>query len=182
MSSELIASCEEDMKKSLHHLDIEFKKLRAGKASTSILDGIKVDYYGSPTPLSQVATLSIPDARTIVISPFEKKILQDIEKAVQRADVGIQPNNDGNVIRLPIPVLTEERRKEIAKTVAKMGEDCKVAIRLVRQKYNDLIKSDKTLGEDMIKDLQKKVQLHTDKQIDITDKNVKSKQEEVRKI
>lgn len=177
-----VASCEESMKRKVEHLDKELTKVRTGRASISIVDGIRVNYYGTPTPLNQVASVSTPDARTIVISPFEKKVLGDIEKAIQVADIGIQPNNDGNVIRLPIPPLSEERRKEIAKNVQKIGEECKVGIRKVRQDLNTQIKKsekDKAIAEDESNRLQKEVQVLTDNYIKSIDQKVEKKSKEI---
>lgn len=178
----IVASCEDSMKKKVEHLDKELTKVRTGRASISIVDGIRVNYYGTPTPLNQVASVSTPDARTIVISPFEKKVLGDIEKAIQIADIGIQPNNDGNVIRLPIPPLSEERRKEIAKNVHKVGEECKVSIRKVRQDLNTKIKKsekDKEFAEDESLRLQKEVQTLTDNYIKLIDQRVEKKSKEI---
>jgi ribosome recycling factor len=177
-----VATCEESMKKKIEFLEKELGKVRTGRASIAIVDGIRVNYYGTPTPLNQVASVSTPDARTIVISPFEKKVLGDIEKAIQIADIGIQPNNDGNVIRLPIPPLNEERRKEIAKTVHKIGEDAKVSIRKIRQDLNAKIKKsekDKELAEDESIRMQKEVQTFTDHFIKLVDQKVEKKSKEV---
>jgi ribosome recycling factor len=181
----LIQTCVADMKKRLDFLDNELARVRTGRASVSILDGIRVDYYGAKTPLNQVATLSTPDARTIVVSPFEKAVLAEIEKAIRIADVGIQPNNDGNVIRLPVPPLNEERRKEIAKAVNKVGEDSKVAIRQIRQDFNTKLKrleKDKEVTEDDVKRLQKEVQDQTDKCTKLIEDKITAKRNEVMKI
>ncbi len=178
----IIASCDEQMKKKIEFLEKELTKVRTGRASISIVDGIRINYYGTPTPLNQVASVSTPDARTIVISPFEKKTLSEIEKAIQIADIGIQPNNDGNVIRLPIPPLNEERRKEIAKTVHKVGEETKVGVRKIRQDLNAKIKKsekDKEIAEDESLRLQKEVQNFTDNFIKIVDAKVDKKAKEV---
>ena len=126
---EIVKKCSDDMTKRVDGLEGQLAKVRTGRASAALLDGIKVDYYGAPTPLNQVASIATPDARTIVVTPFEKKILGDIERSIHMADLGIQPNNDGNIIRVPIPPLNEERRKEIAKSIKKMGEETKVGIR-----------------------------------------------------
>jgi ribosome recycling factor len=178
-------SCNNEMTKRMELLDRDLSKVRTGRASIKILDGIRVDYYGSPTPLNQVASLSTPDARTILVSPFEKKTITDIERAIQMADVGIQPNNDGSVIRLPIPQLTEDRRKEIAKSIKKFGEESKVGIRKIRQDMNQRIKKeekDKVINEDESKSLQKQVQDVTDKYIALIDTRVSAKQDEVMKV
>ena len=117
MSADVISQCKQAMEKRIKGFENELKLVRTGRASITILDPVRLDYYGTPTPLNQVATLTTPDARTIVITPFEKRLIQDIEKAIMIADVGVQPTNDGNVVRLPFPALTEERRKDIAKSL-----------------------------------------------------------------
>ena len=160
----------------------ELLRVRTGKASISLLDSVRVNYYGTMTPLNQVATLSTPDARTVLVSPFEKKLLSEIEKAIHVADVGVQPNNDGNVIRLPVPPLTEDRRKEIAKSIRKLGEDTKVALRKVRQDFNTKVKAaekNKEVAEDASKTLQKDIQTVTDKFILMTDEKLAKKEKEV---
>ena len=141
---EYVSACRASMDKRLRSFDEELLRIRTGRASVSLLDKVMVKYYGSPTPLNQVATLTVPDARTIVITPFEKKTLADIEKAIMAANLGLQPNNDGNIIRVPVPPLTEDRRKELVKSIKKLGEDAKVAIRLLRRDANDKIKKTKT--------------------------------------
>ena len=181
----VVDECKMAMEKALGALDTALAKVRTGRASITILDDIRVDYYGAPTALNQVASLSTPDARSIVISPFEKKTISDIERAIQMADIGIQPTNDGNVIRLPIPALNEERRKEIAKSIKKLGEDSKVRIRKARQDMNQKIKKqekDKSINEDESKTLQKQIQESTDAFIKKIDEKVQKKQEEVLKI
>ncbi|MBC62258.1 MAG: ribosome recycling factor [Zetaproteobacteria bacterium] len=171
----ILEDCKLSMEKALSSLDKELLKVRTGRASTTILEGIRVDYYGTPTPINQVASLSVPDARTIFITPFEKKLLSDIERAIQKADIGIQPNNDGNILRLPIPQLSEERRKEIAKSIKKIGEDSKVSLRKARQDSNNVVKKlnkDKEINEDDVKSFMKNIQ-------DITDSYVKKVEEKV---
>ncbi|MBI2603345.1 MAG: ribosome recycling factor [Deltaproteobacteria bacterium] len=180
--NKLVSSCDESMKKRVETLDKELGRVRTGRATVALLDGIRVNYYGTPTPLNQIASLSTPDARTVVVAPYEKKLLGEIEKAIQIADVGIQPNNDGNVIRLPVPPLNEERRKEIAKTVNKIGEDSKVSIRKIRQDFNTQIKKlekDKEIAEDDSHRLQKEVQTATDQFISMIDGKIEKKKKEV---
>ena len=170
------------MDKKVKALEKELLRVRTGKASISLLDSVRVNYYGTMTPLNQVATLSTPDARTVLVSPFEKKLLSEIEKAIHVADVGVQPNNDGNVIRLPVPPLTEDRRKEIAKSIRKLGEDTKVALRKVRQDFNTKVKAaekNKEVAEDASKTLQKDIQTVTDKFILMTDEKLAKKEKEV---
>lgn len=174
--------CKTEMEKKLASLDQDLARVRTGRASVTLLDGIKVDFYGTPTPINQVASISTPDARTIVISPFDKKSIQNIERAIQVADVGIQPNNDGNVIRLPVPPLNEQRRKDIAKQIHKMGEDVKVAVRKVRQDLNTSVKKeekDKILSEDDSKKAQEQIQKHTDSFCKQIDEKVAKKEKEI---
>ena len=157
---------ERRMGKALEHLEEEFGAVRAGRANPKVLDRITVEYYGSETALNGVATISSPDARTLVISPWDTKLLKDIQKAIQVSDLGINPNNDGRVIRLVFPPLTEERRKEIVKEVKKMAEDGKVAIRSVRRDAIEKLKAmkkDSTITEDDQANGEKKVQNLTDK-------------------
>ena len=179
---EFIKDCQKAMDKRLEGLDRELAKVRTGRASVNLLDGVRINYYGNPTPLNQVATLSTPDARTIVISPFEKKLISDIERAIQVADLGIQPVNDGNVVRLGVPPLNEERRKEIAKSIKKLGEEAKVGIRKVRQDYNTKIKKGekaKEIAEDDSKKLQKDIQTETDAFIKKIDERMTKKEQEI---
>lgn len=178
-------TCKDQMEKRLKAFENELARVRTGRASITLLDGIKVDYYGSPTPINQVGTLSTPDARTIVIAPFEKKVIQDIEKAIQKADLGIQPTNDGNVVRIPIPALTEERRKDIVKNLKKMGEECKVSLRNIRRDNNDLAKKslkDKKISEDDAKKLEGEIQKVTDQYIKVVDERLAKKEQEIMKI
>lgn len=182
MNEALIDECVKGMAAKLGHLDKELARVRTGRASAALLDGIKVEYYGVPTPLNQVASISTPDPKSIVIAPFEKNMLSNIERAVQIADIGIQPTNDGNVVRLPIPPLSEERRKELAKSVRKIGEDVKVGIRKIRQDLNAKLKKmekSKELSEDESKHLQKEVQSRTDDHVRIVDERVKLKESDV---
>ncbi len=178
----ILEQCNTNMKKCLDSLEKDLSRVRTGRASLTILDGIRVNYYGTPTPLNQVASLSTPDARTLLVAPFEKKLLHEVEKAIQAADIGIQPTNDGNVIRLPIPPLSEDRRKEIAKSVGKFGEEAKVSVRKVRQDYNQQVKKqekDKVINEDDSKHLQKEVQTTTDNFMKMIDDKVEKKKKEV---
>ena len=140
MSANVIETCKQSMDKRVKAFEQDLTKVRTGRASIALLDGIKVDYYGTPTLLNQVATLATPDARTITVAPFEKKLIQDIEKTIRAADLGIQPTNDGNIVRVPIPALTEERRKDIVKNLKKMAEEAKVAIRGARRDANEALK------------------------------------------
>lgn len=172
---------DDKMQKTLKSLDSEFGTIRAGRANPKVLDRIMVDYYGSPTPLQQVGNISVPEPRLIQIQPWEKKMIREIEKAIQMSDLGINPTNDGSVIRLVFPELTEERRKELAKDVKKKGEAAKVAVRNIRRDGNDVFKKLKgsEVSEDEIKDLEEELQKLTDKYIKEIDKAVEVKSKEV---
>lgn len=180
--SELVDECKEAMEKRLKSFERDLTKVRTGRASINLLDGIKVDYYGTPTPLNQVGTLTTPDARTIVVAPFEKKLIGDIEKSIMKADVGVQPTNDGNVVRIPIPQLTEDRRKDIVKNLKKISEEAKVGVRHVRRDANETIKKQekaKEIAEDESKRLQADVQKLTDQYIKLVDERFEKKEKEV---
>ena len=172
---------EDKMKKTLNNLDGELGAIRAGRANPKVLDKIVVDYWGTPTPIQQVANVSVPEARMIQIVPWEKKMLKVIEKAIQVSELGINPTNDGTCIRLIFPELTGERRKELAKDVKKKGEAAKVAVRNIRRDGNDAFKKLKgsDVSEDEIKDLEDQLQKLTDKYIKEVDKAVEVKTKEV---
>lgn len=169
------------MQKALHSLDAELATIRAGRANPHILDKLTVDYYGSATPIQQVANISVPEARMIQIQPWEKSMVKEIEKAILTSDIGINPTNDGTVIRLVFPELTEERRKELVKDVKKKGEAAKVAVRNIRRDGNDAFKKLKgsDVSEDEIKGLEEELQKLTDKYIKEVDKSVEAKSKEV---
>lgn len=170
------------MEKTLDVLLDEFGSIRAGRANPHVLDRIKVDYYGTPTPIQQVGNINVPEARMIVIQPWEKSLLKSIEKAILTSDLGINPTNDGSVIRLVFPELTEERRKDLAKDVKKKGEAAKVAVRNVRRDANESLKKMEKNGdisEDELKDGNDKIQKLTDKMIDKIDKAVEVKTKEI---
>ena len=169
------------MQKTQNNLESEYRGIRAGRANPHILDKLVVDYYGMPTPIQQVANVSVPEARMIQIQPWEKSMIKAIEKAIMTSDIGINPSNDGSVIRLIFPELTEDRRKEIVKDVKKKGEAAKVAIRNIRRDGNDSLKKLKgtEVSEDEIKDLETKLQKITDKYIAEVDKAVEVKSKEV---
>lgn len=172
---------EEKMQKTMKSLDSDLSAIRAGRANPHVLDRLTVDYYGSPTPIQQVANVSVPEARMIQIQPWEKKMIKEIEKAIMMSDIGINPNNDGTSIRLIFPELTEERRKELAKDVKKKGEAAKVAVRNIRRDGNDALKKLKgsEVSEDEIKDLETQLQKVTDKYIKEVDVVVETKTKEV---
>ncbi len=172
---------EDKMNKTMANLDGELGTIRAGRANPNVLNRIKVDYYGTPSPIQQVANVSVPEPRMIQIQPWEKTMLKVIEKAIQVSDLGINPTNDGSMIRLVFPELTEERRKELVKDVKKKGEAAKVAIRNIRRDGNDALKKLKgsEVSEDEIKDMETELQKLTDKFVKEVDKAVDSKSKEV---
>ena len=182
---ETLKHAEEKMQKSLESLKNNFASIRAGRATPAVLDKIMVDYWGTPTPVTQMASVAVAEARMLVITPYDKSSLKNIEKAIQASDLGITPNNDGSVIRLSFPQPTTERRKELAKSVKKFGEDAKVAVRNVRREAVDKFKAMKKNGElteDDQKDAEKKVQKLTDKYCDEVDKAVAEKEKEIMSI
>ena len=179
--NEKLQQFENKMSKAYEYLAADFATIRAGRANPHILDKIKVNYYGSPTPIQQVGNITVPEPRMIQISPWEKSLIKEIEKAIMASDVGITPNNDGSVIRLVIPELTEERRKELVKEVKKKGEEGKVAVRNIRRDGNDtfkkLAKEDVSEGES--KELEEALQKLTDKYVKEIDKLVEEKAKEI---
>lgn len=173
---------EDKMNKSLEVLLSEYASIRAGRANPHVLDKIKVDYYGTPTPIQQVGNISVPEARMIVISPWEKSLIREIEKAIQTSDLGINPNNDGSVVRLVFPELTEDRRKELSKEVKKKGENTKVAVRNIRRDANDAFKKSQKaneISEDELNEKIEKIQKLTDKMIEKIDKAIEEKTKEI---
>ena len=178
---EVIKKCEEKMTKTCENLDGEFANIRAGRANPNVLNKIMVDYYGTPTPIQQVANVSVPEARMIQIQPWEKKMVREIEKAIMTSDLGINPTNDGTTVRLLFPELTEDRRKELVKDVKKKGEAAKVAIRNIRRDGIDSVKKLKgsDVSEDEMKDMEDDLQKLTDKYVKEVDKAVEAKSKEV---
>ncbi len=173
---------EEKMVKVLDALAVEFGTIRAGRANPHILDKLRVEYYGSPTPLQSVANISVPEARMIQIQPWESSLIKEIEKAIMCSDIGITPNNDGKVIRLIFPELTEDRRKELAKDIKKKGESAKVNVRNIRRDANDANKKankSNEISEDELKELEDKIQKLTDKYVAAVDKAVEDKTKEI---
>ena len=180
--SDRVKEYSDKMQKTVDHLSADYAAIRAGRANPHVLDKIKVDYYGTPTPLQQVGNISVPDPRIIQIQPWEKSILKDIEKAIQMSDVGINPTNDGTVIRLVFPELTEERRKELVKDIKKKGEDAKVAVRNIRRDGNDAFKKltkTEDVSEDEVKDLEDELQKTTDKFIKSIDGMIDEKSKDI---
>ena len=179
---EILLNGEEKMEKAVNALKKEYASIRTGRANPMILDKVIVDYYGAPTPLRQMSQVSVQDGQTLVITPYDKSIIKEIEKAMIKAELGITPNSDGIVIRLTFPPLTEERRKEISKDVKKTAEDAKVAVRNIRRDMTDDLKKiekEENLPEDAVKDNQDKIQKLTDKYVKIIDDVASEKEKEV---
>ncbi len=185
MKEIIFEEMKDNMEKAIQAVEKSFSKVRTGRASLSLLDGIKVEYYGTPTPLNQVASLSVPESRLIVISPWDSSVLGAIEKAIQKSDLGLMPSNDGKLIRLAIPVLTEERRKELVKIVKKMAEECKVKQRNIRREANEQLKAlkkDNQSAEDELYQFQEEVQKLTDRFIAKADELLTAKEKEIMEI
>jgi ribosome recycling factor len=187
MSEELsliMDDAEEHMNKAIQHLEVELVKIRAGRANPNMLDGIVVDYYGTPTPINQIGNISVTDARTLTIQPWEKNMLQPIERSIINSNIGLAPQNDGNIIRLFLPPLTEERRKELVKRVNAEGEHTKVAVRNIRRDAIEHIKKlqKEGLSEDAAKDAEKDVQALTDKYSTQIDKHLEAKDKEIMSV
>ncbi len=173
------------MDKSINAFKSEIVKIRTGKASTALLDGIKIDYYGTKTPLNQVANVSVLDSHTLSVTPWDKSIVNDVDKAILTADLGLNPVSDGTNIKVPIPPLNEERRKELVKLVKKFGEDCKIAIRNIRRDANEHLKraeKEKELSEDLRHDAENEVQKYTDEHIKKIDAIIKHKEAEIMEV
>ena len=179
--SKILSDTEASMLKAINHLESELVKIRAGKATPTMLDGIVADYYGNPTAINQIANISVLDARTISVQPWEKNMLQAIERAITMANIGINPQNDGNIIRLFMPPLTEERRKELVKKCNAEGEHAKVSVRNIRRDSIEGIKKLQKdgLSEDLCKDAEKEAQDATDKYIALIEKHLEAKEKEI---
>lgn len=177
----LLLEAEDKMRRAVSHLEEELSRVRAGKANPSILDGIHVDYYGASTPLSQVSNVNTPDARTIAVQPWEKSMIEPIEKAIQAANLGLNPVNNGEIIRINIPALTEERRRDLVKQIKGMGENTRIGIRNARRDTNETLKKMKKdgLSEDVEKDAEIQVQELTDKFIAKVDKVLEIKERDI---
>jgi len=185
MMKEVLSEARTAMDKAIKSLKRDMAKVRTGRASVSLLDDVKVDYYGVPTPLSQVATLSVPEARLITVQPWEKNLIGDIEKAIFKADLGLTPSSDGQLIRLPVPALTEERRREMVKIIKRMSEDAKISVRNARRDANETLKmleKEKEITEDELKRGEKDVQQLTDEFVGMIDSVVQAKEKEVMEI
>ena len=179
-----VSQFNDKMVKAYEYMESELQSIRAGRANPHVLDKLRVDYYGTPTPIQQVGNITVPEPRIIQIAPWEKSLIKNIEKAIPASDIGITPSNDGSVIRLVFPELTEERRKDLVKEVRKKGEDCKVAIRNIRRDGNEAFKklSKTEISEDEIKDLEDELQKATDKFVKDVDKAVEEKAQDILKV
>lgn len=180
--NDFIEQCQMEMEDAIDSFRKELSQLRTGRATPALLDGIYVEAYGSKTPLKQMANISVPEARLLVIQPWDKSVIGDIEKAIQKSELGLTPNNDGKLIRLNLPPLTEERRRDLAKIAKKLGEECKIRVRQVRRESNESLKKsqkDGEIPEDEAKNLLDEVQKLTDKNAEDIDKIVKDKEHEI---
>ena len=185
MINDILSETEDRMQKAIEHLTKDLATLRAGRANPAMLDKIMVDYYGEPTPLNQLANITVPEARLLVIQPWDKSSIANIEKAILKSDLGVNPTNDGNVIRIAIPQLTEERRKELVKVVKKRGEEAKVAVRNIRRDANDMLKSsekEKMISEDQAKKGNDEIQKTTDKYIKDIDVILTAKEKDIMEV
>ena len=181
MDKEIIDDCIKSFAAAIDSLKRELSRVRTGRANPAMLDGIRVDYYGTPTPLSQMANIQVPDARMMVVKAWDKSVLGLIEKAIATADIGISPQNDGEIIRLPIPPLTEERRKEYVKMAKSKGEDARIAVRNIRRDSNELLKEAELAEDDQRKALER-IQQETDKAIALVDEILGKKEKEILQI
>jgi ribosome recycling factor len=185
MVSDVLKDLQGSLEKGIDLFRRDLAKVRTGRANVAILDGIKVDYYGTPTPLNQVASVSVPDARLITIKPWEKNLIPEIEKSIRAAQLGLNPNSDGEIVRVPTPALTEERRRELVKVVKKMSEEAKVALRGHRRDANEMLKDflkDKQITEDEEKAGLKKVQDATDVAVTKVDEILAKKEAEIMEV
>ena len=185
MEEKTVKDIEAKMEKTLSSLKTDLNKVRTGRASLSLFDDIRIDYYGTPTPLNQVATLAVPEPRLITIQPWDTTVTAEIEKAILKSELGLTPSSDGKIIRLPIPRLTEERRKELVKVVKKMAEGTKVALRNIRREANDQFKGlekNKKISQDDLHQMMEKVQTSTDRYIEKVDAALAAKEKEILEI
>jgi ribosome recycling factor len=185
MINDILSETEDRMQKTIEHLTKDLATLRAGRANPAMLDKVMADYYGEPTPLNQLANITVPEARLLVIQPWDKSSIASIEKAILKSDLGVNPSNDGNVIRIAIPQLTEERRKELVKVVKKRGEEAKVAVRNIRRDANDMLKSsekEKMISEDQSKKGNDEIQKTTDKYIKDIDVILVAKEKDIMEV
>ena len=181
----ILLETEESMEKAMSALDREFAKLRTGRASSALVEGIRADYYGTPTPIGQMASIAVPDSRTITIQPWDKGGMAAVEKAILKSDLGLTPVNDGRLIRIAIPPLTEERRRDLVRVARKFGEESKVAVRNMRRDANDSLKKaekDKEISEDELKRAMEDVQKLTDRFVAEVDRRAQAKEKEIMEI
>ncbi|MEJ5300716.1 MAG: ribosome recycling factor [Thermodesulforhabdaceae bacterium] len=182
MLNEIFDDAKERMDKTLKTLEQEYKRLRTGRASPSLLEGIKVEYYGTPTPLNQLATITVPEPRTIMVQPWDQSVISDVERAILKSDLGLNPSNDGKIIRVHIPPLTQERRQELVKHIKKMAEEAKVAVRNIRRDANEMLKDlkkEKQISEDEQFKGQDQIQKLTDDYIKKIDQLFEKKEKEI---
>lgn len=185
MVKDIINDAEQRMKKAIEHLKQDLASLRAGRANPAMLDKVMVNYYGAPTPINQLANITVPEARLLVVQPWDKSVIPEIEKAIMKSDLGVTPTNDGNVVRIAIPQLTEERRKELVKVAKKRAEDAKVAVRNIRREANDEIKAkekEKAISEDEAKKAADDIQKLTDKYIKDIDTIFQAKEKDIMEV
>ena len=179
---QILDNVESKMKKAADNLEANLRTIRTGRANANMLERVSVEYYGSPTPINQISSIQVVEGRQLVVTPYDRSSLKDVDHAISAANLGLVPQNDGDVIRINVPALTEDRRKELAKEAHKYGEEFKVVFRNVRREGNDLVKKDKELTEDMKKDAQEKIQKMTDTYVKKIDAMVKEKSEEIMSV
>ena len=179
---QILDSVEAKMNKAMENLESNLRTIRTGRANANMLERVSVEYYGSPTPINQISSIQVVEGRQLVVKPYDRSILKDMDHAISAANLGLVPQNDGEVIRINVPALTEDRRKDLAKEAHKYGEECKIAVRNIRRDGNDMAKKDKELTEDMRKDAQEKIQKMTDRFVKQIDAMVKEKSDEIMSV
>ena len=179
---QILDSVEAKMNKAMENLESNLRTIRTGRANANMLERVSVEYYGSPTPINQISSIQVVEGRQLVVKPYDRSILKDMDHAISAANLGLVPQNDGDVIRINVPALTEDRRKDLAKEAHKYGEECKIAVRNIRRDGNDMAKKDKELTEDMRKDAQEKIQNMTDRFVKQIDAMVKEKSDEIMSV
>lgn len=179
---QILDSVEAKMNKAMENLESNLRTIRTGRANANMLERVSVEYYGSPTLINQISSIQVVEGRQLVVKPYDRSILKDMDHAISAANLGLVPQNDGDVIRINVPALTEDRRKDLAKEAHKYGEECKIAVRNIRRDGNDMAKKDKELTEDMRKDAQEKIQKMTDRFVKQIDAMVKEKSDEIMSV
>ena len=179
---QILDSVEAKMNKAMENLESNLRTIRTGRANANMLERVSVEYYGSPTPINQISSIQVVEGRQLVVKPYDRSILKDMDHAISAANLGLVPQSDGDVIRINVPALTEDRRKDLAKEAHKYGEECKIAVRNIRRDGNDMAKKDKELTEDMRKDAQEKIQKMTDRFVKQIDAMVKEKSDEIMSV